>query len=232
MTLLSQNSQDATCTVCTQCPEDNGLSVLSRCGLSDTWEQKQGVHPVATTAALWATSSCGRAHHTVRGAGTGRCPSDTSWLALLLSTLQPLLIRSWQAPAVMNRVANGPFCCVCHAVCCQLAGDGVHIMTGPIYVCGAEPGDILQVDILDLKPRKNPKTGKVCPKACAADPWAASLLRGWGKDGVVQAWGPRKICRCRGVNRSVTHCSPLLHASTCQIWASPPAPPKPSCAHL
>jgi hypothetical protein len=24
-------------------------------------------------------------------------------------------------------------------------GDGVHIMTGPIYVCGAEPGDILQV---------------------------------------------------------------------------------------
>jgi hypothetical protein len=24
-------------------------------------------------------------------------------------------------------------------------GDGVHIMTGPIYVCGAEPGDVLQV---------------------------------------------------------------------------------------
>jgi len=37
----------------------------------------------------------------------------------------------------------------------------VHIMTGPIYVCGAEPGDVLQVDILDLFPRKNPKTGKV-----------------------------------------------------------------------
>lgn len=25
------------------------------------------------------------------------------------------------------------------------AGDGVHILTGPIYVCGAEPGDVLQV---------------------------------------------------------------------------------------
>ena len=24
-------------------------------------------------------------------------------------------------------------------------GDGVHILTGPIYVCGAEPGDVLQV---------------------------------------------------------------------------------------
>lgn len=36
-------------------------------------------------------------------------------------------------------------------------------MTGPIYVCGAEPGDVLQVDILDLYPRKNPKTGKVRP---------------------------------------------------------------------
>jgi hypothetical protein len=49
------------------------------------------------------------------------------------------------------------------AVCVCGAGDGVHIMTGPIYVCGAEPGDILQVDILDLQPRKNPATGKVQP---------------------------------------------------------------------
>ncbi len=24
-------------------------------------------------------------------------------------------------------------------------GDGVHILTGPIYVCGAEAGDVLQV---------------------------------------------------------------------------------------
>ena len=32
-------------------------------------------------------------------------------------------------------------------------GFGVHILTGPIYVCGAEPGDILEVEILDLAPR-------------------------------------------------------------------------------
>lgn len=32
-------------------------------------------------------------------------------------------------------------------------GFGVHILTGPIYVCGAEPGDVLEVRILDVKPR-------------------------------------------------------------------------------
>ncbi|KAL3778725.1 hypothetical protein HJC23_006275 [Cyclotella cryptica] len=35
-------------------------------------------------------------------------------------------------------------------------GDGVHILTGPIYVNDAEPGDILKVEILDLKARTNP----------------------------------------------------------------------------
>eukprot|EP01023_Acetabularia_acetabulum_P044945 TRINITY_DN4541_c0_g1_i1.p1 TRINITY_DN4541_c0_g1~~TRINITY_DN4541_c0_g1_i1.p1 ORF type:complete len:404 (-),score=72.83 TRINITY_DN4541_c0_g1_i1:450-1661(-) len=37
------------------------------------------------------------------------------------------------------------------------AADGVHVLTGPVYVCGAEPGDVLQVDILDLTPRLNPE---------------------------------------------------------------------------
>ncbi|MCP1840868.1 acetamidase/formamidase/AraC-like DNA-binding protein [Bradyrhizobium sp. USDA 4524] len=32
-------------------------------------------------------------------------------------------------------------------------GFGVHICTGPIYVCGAEPGDVLEVQILDIWPR-------------------------------------------------------------------------------
>jgi acetamidase/formamidase len=32
-------------------------------------------------------------------------------------------------------------------------GFGVHVLTGPIYVCGAEPGDILEVRILDMAPR-------------------------------------------------------------------------------
>jgi acetamidase/formamidase len=30
---------------------------------------------------------------------------------------------------------------------------GVHIMTGPVYVEGAEPGDVLEVKVLDMKPR-------------------------------------------------------------------------------
>ncbi|MBP1849390.1 acetamidase/formamidase family protein [Rhizobium halophytocola] len=32
-------------------------------------------------------------------------------------------------------------------------GFGVHICTGPIFVHGAEPGDVLEIEILDLKPR-------------------------------------------------------------------------------
>ncbi|NMF82217.1 acetamidase/formamidase family protein [Nodosilinea sp. P-1105] len=32
-------------------------------------------------------------------------------------------------------------------------GPGVHILTGPVYVCGAEPGDLLEVRVIDLKPR-------------------------------------------------------------------------------
>ena len=36
-------------------------------------------------------------------------------------------------------------------------GDGVHILTGPIYVEGAEPGDMIAVEILDLSLRPNPQ---------------------------------------------------------------------------
>lgn len=42
-------------------------------------------------------------------------------------------------------------------------GQGVHILTGPVYVRGAEPGDVLEVRILDCIPRPsaNPEfTGK------------------------------------------------------------------------
>ncbi|VEU38512.1 unnamed protein product [Pseudo-nitzschia multistriata] len=47
-------------------------------------------------------------------------------------------------------------------------GDGVHILTGPIYVEDAEPGDLLKVEILDLKRRKNPKTGRTFGSNAAA----------------------------------------------------------------
>lgn len=36
------------------------------------------------------------------------------------------------------------------------SGDGVHVLTGPIYVNTAMPGDLLKVEIMDLYPRKNP----------------------------------------------------------------------------
>ncbi len=40
-------------------------------------------------------------------------------------------------------------------------GFGVHICTGPVYVRGAEPGDIIEVRIIDVKPRPcaNPQHG-------------------------------------------------------------------------
>uniref|UniRef100_A0A383V546 Acetamidase n=1 Tax=Tetradesmus obliquus TaxID=3088 RepID=A0A383V546_TETOB len=47
-------------------------------------------------------------------------------------------------------------------------GDGVHVLTGPIYVCDAEPGDVLQIQILELVPRKNPRTGKAYGSNAAA----------------------------------------------------------------
>lgn len=42
------------------------------------------------------------------------------------------------------------------------------LRSGPIFVNGAEPGDILQVDILELSPRKNPETGKTYGSNAAA----------------------------------------------------------------
>ncbi|KAL4425548.1 hypothetical protein ABPG75_009564 [Micractinium tetrahymenae] len=54
-------------------------------------------------------------------------------------------------------------------------GQGVHVLTGPIHVCGSEPGDVLQagtrVDILSLSPRKNPRTGKS---------YGSNAAAGWG----------------------------------------------------
>lgn len=44
----------------------------------------------------------------------------------------------------------------------------MHVLTGPVYVCGAEPGDVLQVDILDLQPRRNPATGRTYGSNSAA----------------------------------------------------------------
>lgn len=50
-------------------------------------------------------------------------------------------------------------------------GPGVHVLTGPVYVCDAEPGDLLEVRIVDLKlkPSGNPKyAGKTFGSNAAA----------------------------------------------------------------
>ena len=52
-------------------------------------------------------------------------------------------------------------------------GFGVHICTGPVYVRGAEPGDILEVRIIDVKPRPCAN-----PKSCRARRSAATPPRG------------------------------------------------------
>ncbi|BDA46692.1 probable formamidase C869.04 [Coccomyxa sp. Obi] len=61
-------------------------------------------------------------------------------------------------------------------------GDGVHVLTGPIYVCGADAGDVLQVDIIDLVPRVNPSTGKTYGSNAAAS-WGYQYRAGF-LDGV------------------------------------------------
>ncbi len=51
-------------------------------------------------------------------------------------------------------------------------GQGVHILTGPVYVRGAEPGDVLEVRIIDCTPRPcaNPEfTGKAYGSNAAAN---------------------------------------------------------------
>ncbi len=52
----------------------------------------------------------------------------------------------------INRRGAGPMDA---SVCGRGAGEGfgVHLCTGPIYVAGAEPGDVVELRILDVKPR-------------------------------------------------------------------------------
>ena len=44
-------------------------------------------------------------------------------------------------------------------------GTGAHILTGPIAVAGAEPGDVLEVEILSVSPRQNWGYTRIRPHA-------------------------------------------------------------------
>lgn len=68
-------------------------------------------------------------------------------------------------------------------------GFGVHILTGPVHVCGAEPGDVLEVKILDvrMRPSGNPEyAGKTFGSNAAA--W-------WGfhYDDLLEEPKPREV---------------------------------------
>jgi len=69
-------------------------------------------------------------------------------------------------------------------------GFGVHICTGPVYVHGAEPGDVLEVRILDVQPRacRNP--------AFAGRAFGSNAAAWWGfhyKDLITDP-KPREVC--------------------------------------
>lgn len=80
-------------------------------------------------------------------------------------------VYHWTAEAKnVNRRGAGPMNA---AIFGRGAGEGfgVHICTGPVYVRGAEPGDILEVQILDIRPRPcaNPRfAGKAFGSNAAA----------------------------------------------------------------
>ena len=53
-------------------------------------------------------------------------------------------------------------------------GKGVHIVTGPVWVNNAEPGDILKVEILDIIPRKSKNHN------CKKSYFGSNLAAWWG----------------------------------------------------
>jgi acetamidase/formamidase len=61
-------------------------------------------------------------------------------------------------------------------------GDGVHILTGPIFVNDAEPGDLLKVEILDLQPRPNKDNKTYGSSAAAAWGYHARVPKSDGTD--------------------------------------------------
>src|SRR5271166_864007 len=77
-------------------------------------------------------------------------------------------------------------------------GYGVHICTGPVYIRGAEPGDILEVRIMDVKPRPcaNP--------SFAGKSFGSNAAAWWGfhyKDLLTEP-KPREVCTIYEIDTS------------------------------
>jgi hypothetical protein len=77
-------------------------------------------------------------------------------------------------------------------------GFGVHILTGPVFVRGAEPGDILEVRIMDVKPRPcaNPSYGGKSFGSNAAAWW------GFHYKDLLTEPKPREVCTIYEIDTS------------------------------
>ena len=89
-------------------------------------------------------------------------------------------------------------------------GDGVHVLTGPIYVEGAEPGDILSVEIVDLAPRPNAEGRTFGSNAAAWWGYQARSDKVGGTPHTPLRWAYPPPPH--GVSHSLTH--PLTHSLT------------------
>ena len=108
--------------------------------------------PATPDTVLWGRLPCGADHavHTVESGGV-----------LTIDTLshEGLLPDQGQDPAAFFAAEGVPRQLVLDdavaiaAQCVRDPADGPHIVTGPIAVRGARPGDLLRIDVLDLEPR-------------------------------------------------------------------------------
>ena len=91
-----------------------------------------------------------------------------------------------------------------------LKGPGGHILTGPIYIDGAEPGDMLEIQILDLSTRVPYGVNSTNPTSGVFDPTYPGARPG---DPVLDiAPGTRHLIRTGSVaGRQVAFFSPDIH---------------------
>lgn len=92
-------------------------------------------------------------------------------------------------------------------------GFGVHICTGPIAVEAAMPGDLVEVRILDLKPRPsgNPRFSRKCFGSNAATYW------GFHYEDLLTEPRPREVITIYEVEASGAH-APKAHAVYSYRW--------------
>lgn len=119
-------------------------------------------------------------------------------------------------------------------------GPGVHILTGPVYVCGAEPGDLLEVRIIDLKPRPSANPlypGKAFGSNAAAwwgfhydnlkdDPNPREGITIYEMDATGQENWAKAVYRYRWTPKPPPMGPSMRPLTTLALWSTPPPSPK------